>query len=149
MRKPRSVEFAVLLMYAGAALAVLDIVLTLSMSDAIKDNLKSRMDGTVSSARLDDAFSSFNTQAVVGGVIGIVLWVAMARFNDRGLPWARVVATVLFGISTLRFLSQLLSTPPIPLFAVVFLTWLVGLSAVIYLWRPESSEYFRPTAQDR
>ena len=82
--------------------------------------------------------------AVVSGVIGVGLWLWMARANGQGKNWARILSTVLFGLATLDLFGVL--SQPKTLLGLVFpvLIWLVGLGAVVLLWRGESTEFFKP-----
>ena len=82
--------------------------------------------------------------AIVSGVIGIGLWLWMARANNQGKNWARILSTVLFGLATLDLVGVF--SQPKTVLGLVFpvLTWLVGLGAVFLLWRPESSAFFKP-----
>lgn len=148
-RRPKSVDTAVMFMYAGAALSLLEIVLALVMSSQIKENIRERLGETVTAAELESAIGSLTWQTILGGAFGVALWLAMAYFNQRGMSWARIVGTVLFGISTLRLLIQMLAVPPIPLVAVVFLLWVAGLGAVICLWKRESSAWFEAVSRGR
>ena len=68
----------------------------------------------------------------------------MARANGQGKNWARIMSTVLFCLATLDLFGVV--SEPKTLLGLVFpvLTWLLGLGAVILLWRPESSEFFKP-----
>ena len=81
--------------------------------------------------------------AVIVGVIAIGLWLWMARANSRGKNWARITSTVLFAIETLSVLEALRG--PKTAVGLIFpvLTWLVGLGAVWFLWRPESTAFFK------
>jgi hypothetical protein len=87
------------------------------------------------------------TVLVVGSVvielISIGLWVWMALMNKAGKSWARIVATVLFGLYTLYLLFVIRAGAGA---LVPILTWLTGLGALILLWRKDSGEYFRPQA---
>jgi hypothetical protein len=66
----------------------------------------------------------------------------MAWANKVGKSWGRIVATVLFGLNTvLLLLSFVRATASISL-AFSVLVWLVGLGAIVLLWRKESSQYF-------
>jgi hypothetical protein len=78
-------------------------------------------------------------------VISIGLWVWVALMNKAGRSWARIVATVLFGLDTLFLLLGVAQAGAAAGTLVSILTWLIGLGAVIYLWRRDASEYF--TAQ--
>jgi len=80
--------------------------------------------------------------AVIVGVIAIGLWLWMARANQAGHSYARITGTVFFGLNTL-FLFLSLAQPHASV-GLIFnvLVWLVGLGAVIMLWRKESGPYF-------
>jgi hypothetical protein len=89
-------------------------------------------------------------------VISTGLWIWMARANKSGRPWARIVATVFFGLLTAGDLAWLITflTSKITLAAIyigldvsfVLVYWLAALSAVVLLWRRSSSDYY--TAAD-
>ena len=71
----------------------------------------------------------------------------MARANGKGMNWARILSTVLFGLATLD-LFGVLSQPKTALgFIFPVLTWLVGAGAVFLLWRKDSTDFFRPTGR--
>jgi hypothetical protein len=80
----------------------------------------------------------------VSGVIGVALWLWMARKNEQGKNWARILSTVLFGLATLDLFGVV--SQPKTVLGLIFpvLTWLVGLGAVVFLWRKESTEFFKP-----
>jgi ABC-type uncharacterized transport system permease subunit len=81
---------------------------------------------------------------VISGLLGVGLWILMARLNLSGRNWARILASVLFGINTLELLATF--TRPSTILGVVFAValWIVGLGAIVFLWRRESSEFFAP-----
>ena len=60
----------------------------------------------------------------------------------RGRSWARVIAAVLFGFNTLGLLSTVIRPAAIGTKIFDVLVWLVGLGAIVYLWRPDASEYY-------
>ena len=64
--------------------------------------------------------------------------------SGQGRNWARIVSTVLFGLATLDLFGVL--SQPKTVLGLVFpvLTWLIGAGAVFFLWRPESSAFFKP-----
>jgi hypothetical protein len=84
-------------------------------------------------------------------VIAGGLWLWMAWANKGGRSWARIMATVFFGILTAAELAGLIKflTVKISLTAEMSLElsfllvyWLAGLSAVILLWQRSSSDYY-------
>jgi hypothetical protein len=81
---------------------------------------------------------------IAGGLIGAALWLWMAQSCLAGKGWARVVSTVFFGIDTLGVLfgaSSTLGAGAARFYSLV--VWVVGLIAIILLWRRSSSDYFR------
>jgi hypothetical protein len=140
---PPSVVNAVKLMYAGAAVTTVSLIISLADIGGTKSAIrKARPSWTVAQVNQFDRFIVIT--AVVSGVIGIGLWLWMARSNGQGKGWARVVSTVLFGLATLDLIGVL--TEPKTALGLVFplLTWLVGLGAILLLYRPDSSAFFKP-----
>jgi hypothetical protein len=143
---PASVLKAVKLMYAGAAFSVVivfvSVIVPLTTAAATKATIKK--DYPHYSAAQVNHF--FNQQIVANALLYAVctaLWLWMARADGQGRNWARITSSVLFGLATVNlFLS--LNTGL--LLAVVFgvLPWVIGLGAIILLWRRESSEFFKP-----
>ncbi len=79
---------------------------------------------------------------VVAGFVSVLLWLWMARATSRGQGWARIFATVLFALITVEVvLARSRSSVSL---AVILLEWLVGLVAVVLLWRRETTAYFGP-----
>ncbi len=133
---PRPVRTAVLLMYVGAALTAISLIVTVATLHTIQTAIQNNSTYTAQQAH------QLAVAAVVEYVITLVLWLLMAWANRAGQNWARIVATVLFGLNTLGLLLNVFrgSASISVLFAV--LVWLVGLGAVVLLWRKESSQYF-------
>ena len=84
------------------------------------------------------------TLAIVSSLVGIGLWLWMAKANSQGRNWARILSSVLFLLATLDMFGVF--SQPKTLLGLVFpvLTWLVGAGAVFFLWRPESTAFFKP-----
>jgi hypothetical protein len=141
---PPSVVMAVRLMYAGAAVSAVSLVVGLATVGGLRTALH-RSQPTLTPTQLHDLQTVIVVGSVVVGLISIGLWVWMALTNKAGKSWARIVATVLFGLDTLFLLLGLARAGAAASFLVSILTWLIGLGAVILLWRKDSSEYI--TAQ--
>jgi LPXTG-motif cell wall-anchored protein len=74
----------------------------------------------------------------------------MAWANGKGKNWARIVATVLFALSAVSFLTSLPQAGSAPLLvAVSGLTTLVGALAIYFLWRKDSSAWFQAQSAPR
>jgi hypothetical protein len=140
---PQSVANAVKLMYAGAAVSTVSLVISLANISGTKAAIhKARP--SLTAAQVNQLNTFIISLAIVSGVLGIALWLWMARANNQGKNWARILSTVLFGLATLDLFGVL--TQPKTLLGLVFpvLTWLVGLGAVWLLWRPDSTAFFKP-----
>jgi len=139
---PSTVLNAVKLMYAGAAVSTVSLVISLVSIGGTKSAIrKARPNLTVTQVNQLNTF--IISLAIVSGLIGIALWLWMARANGQGRNWARILSTVLFFLATLDLFGVL--SQPKTLLGLVFpvLTWLLGLGAVILLWQRRSTEFIR------
>lgn len=95
--------------------------------------------------------TGYIVQTVVLTFVFCGLWVLMARKNREGRSWARIVASVLFALSTISLytaVDSLRSGDTFTVYNVVSLVlaiveWLCGLGAVALIWRAESGAYFK------
>jgi hypothetical protein len=140
---PGPVLNAVKLMYTGAAISTVSLIISLVDISGTKSAIK-KARPSLTATQLNQLNTFIITLAIVSGVIGIALWLWMARANSQGRNWARILSTVLFGLATLD-LAGVLREPKTALgLAFPLLTWLIGLGAVFLLWRSESTEFFKP-----
>jgi CDP-diglyceride synthetase len=145
---PAPVLTAVKLMYAGAAVSAVNLIISLAVIGGLKAYHGRFLGHSLTAAQV----SHLNTviiAAVVTGLVVIALWLWMARANGQGRNWARILSTVLFGLATLELTPYLFGFGEVfgvTVFGLIFplLTWLVGLAVVWLLWRPASSAFFRP-----
>jgi hypothetical protein len=140
---PPSVLNAVKLMYVGAAISTVSLIISLIDISGTKEAIR-KARPSLTAAQVNQLNTFIITLAIVSGVIGVALWLWMARANSQGRNWARILSSVLFGLATLDLYGVL--SQPKTVLGLVFpvLTWLVGLGAVIFLWRKESTEFFKP-----
>ena len=97
---PASVRNAVRLMYAGAALSAIVVIVTLVTISSLKANILAHYPH-YTAAQVHTAEVAGVITAIIGGLIAIGLWLWMAWANGRGRRSARIVAAVFFGINTL------------------------------------------------
>jgi hypothetical protein len=142
---PPSVVMAVRLMYAGAVVSAISLIVGLATVGSLRDSLH-KAQPKLTPTQLHDLQTVVVVGSVFIGLISIGLWVWMALMNKAGKPWARIVATVLFGLDTLFLLLGVARAGAEAGTLVSILTWLIGLGAIIYLWRKDSSAYFNPQA---
>jgi hypothetical protein len=156
---PDTVRNAFYMMLAGAALQAVGIISALAQIDTIREMIRDRVRERSDAATIDiDSVVNVSIGSIVFvGLIGVGLWLWMAFANRAGKNWARIMATIFFGISTLSLLSNLaVSTSDSTMavgssnttFGTVLnvLLWLVGLAAIILLWHGRSRPYFRKPA---
>ncbi len=150
--QPSSIRNAVLLMYGGAAISALSVILLLAFSGRIKNAIHKALvkaNKTLVSEHKTPLTASqiHSTEVAVVAVvaivllIGVALWLWMAWANGRGRGWARIVATVLFALNTIYLLLSVSRASVTILF--VGLGWLCGLGAIIFLWNRNSTAYIK------
>jgi hypothetical protein len=80
---------------------------------------------------------------VLGGAIGIVCWLVIARACRRGRSWTRIAGTVLLALNTASLLTVLLATQnDAGVKTTSLLVWIIGLAATIPLWGRQASTFF-------
>jgi hypothetical protein len=134
---------AVKLMYVGAAVSTVSLIVSFIDIGGTKAAIR-RARPNLTATQVNQLNTFIITLAIVSGLIGIALWLWMARANGQGKNWARIVSTVLFGLATLDLIGVF--SEPKTVIGLVFpvLTWLVGLAAIWLLWRPDSTAFFKP-----
>jgi hypothetical protein len=151
-RAPVSVLTAVKLMYAGAAIGAVQLIIGLAL---IIVDIKAATRGQFlgHSLTAPQMRPVIITVWIVLSLIGIALWLWMARANGQGRNWARILSTVLFGLATLQLGHPQPQGSPawfgvtVLYYGVTLLSvaaWLAGAAAVWLLWRPVSSAFFKP-----
>jgi hypothetical protein len=140
---PAPVLNAVKLMYAGAAVSTVSLVVSLVNISGTKSAIR-KARPTLTVAQVNQLNTLIIALALISGVVGIALWLWMARANSQGRNWARILSTVLFLLATLDLVGVF--SQPKTVISLVFplLTWLIGLGAVFLLWRRPSTAFFRP-----
>jgi len=154
--QPPALRNAVRLMLAGAALALIGVIVSAAFSSkirstvtkaAVKANATRRSQGKslLTASQIHSLANVTVVLLVVVGIIGVLLWLWMAWANNKGSSWARIVATVLFGLNTISLFLDVgrASIAIIP----VAVGWLIGLVAIVLLWRRETTAYIKPRVQ--
>jgi hypothetical protein len=145
--QPHSVRNAVRLMYAGAVLEVIAVIVAVATRGSLKSAIL-KNHPLYTAAQLHTAEISRTASLIVGALIAIGLWIWMAQANGRGLSWARVLSAVFFGISTLSLILSLVIAHSVASLVIGVIIWLVGLAAIILLFSKESRPFFsRPASR--
>ena len=143
---PAQVKHAVTAMYIGAAATVAGVIIEILTVNATKTAIEKRSHHLTAS-QLNATGHALVIGSIVSGLIALAAWLIIARACQNGHNWARVAGTVLFGLATLDTfvgLATPVATAP-KLWALV--VWLAGLVAVVFLWRRDSSAYFKASPQ--
>jgi hypothetical protein len=146
---PQSVTRAVQVMYLGAVASLVGVIIELltrhSLRTYISDHA-TRNGKRLTAVQVADTYHAELVVLVVVGLIAVALWIWMAQMNQRGRNWARITSTVFFALATLSAIGGLaggtLSGGSINRFYGL-LVWVIGGVAIILLWRPSSTEYFK------
>jgi hypothetical protein len=139
---PNTVRNAVRLMYAGAIFSAIDLIVSLVTAGQISTAIQNA-NPHWSHARVTANAHAELTASVVIWLVTIGLWVIMARTNQAGRNWARIVATALSVLSTLSFAEAVIQPAALVSKLVYLPLWAVGVAAVILLWRPATTDYIR------
>ena len=92
---PAPVLTAVKLMYAGAAVSAVTLIISLALVPAIMAALR-KATPRLTAAQVSDV-TMLIVLALAFGLAVVALWVWLARANSQGRNWARVLSTALFG----------------------------------------------------
>lgn len=143
---PPSIRTAIRLMYAGAVVTFIYFVVSLASLGGVKNEIRDA-NHKLTNAQVNSVYEYLIVTTVVFGVIGIALWLTMARGASNGRRWSQIISTVLFVLYTFEALATFVQTRAIVTIAFVGLTWLVGAGTIYLAWKPESRAYFNPVLQ--
>lgn len=143
--RPKSVETAFMLWVINSALSLLGLVVTLLFDrDALRAAARTSLEGSGTSfteAQLDQAV---NASLIFTGVVAVLFFALYLLFAFKmraGRNWARIVLTVLGGLSIVLNLVSLGTTSGISMVLTLASLALVG-GAVFLMFQRDSNEYF-------
>jgi hypothetical protein len=142
-RPPTPVRAAVKLIYAGAVMDGLSVIVEIAA-------VHSRIPGvlaTASTTPLTPGQQHTLEVVAVGlliaaGIIGVSVWLWMASMNNAGRGWARILSSVLFAFFSVGILLVIAQPVTLEDKLLPIADWLVGLLAIVLLWQRESSDFF-------
>jgi hypothetical protein len=141
-RSARTMRAAVKLMYAGAAVSTVNLILIMALIGDMRA-YHAVLGHPLTAAQVSRITAGSVTLFILASLVPIAMWLWMAWACGRGRNWARIVSTVLFGVATLNLTGP--EVVPVAFGPIIpVLTWLAGLAAVWLLWRPASRAYFKP-----
>ena len=147
VERPRTIKWAVIGMWIGAAMTVLGVYVFFLEQVAINEKTFGSDPAGLSGLAEMGMLISVGIAAVLA-LVETALWIAMALANQFGFPWARIAATVL-GVA--GFLSAIFSLVAATLSDALFPTSIaynivnevIALAILVLLWRPSSTVYYR------
>jgi uncharacterized membrane protein len=153
---PVSVRRAVRLMYLGAVVSLTKVIVDLAtyrttksaMLNALKTGIRKSGGVLPTASQFNSGFAATLALVSVLGLIGAGLWIFVARGSRNGKDWARATGSVLFGLDTLAVLigpPDMGARGPESAITRIFagIVWLIGLAAVVFLWRKDSGAFFK------
>ncbi len=144
--QPPSIQMAVRLMWVGAGLSMVSLVVTLLTLSSLKSHIQDQLaksNPTLSTSDINTTYHTVVAGAVVGAIVGVALWLWMAWKNGQGRSWARVVATVL-GVDqpALEHLHHRGGHSLAVSGILTVLNLILAIVILVLLWRRESSEFY-------
>jgi ABC-type Fe3+ transport system permease subunit len=158
-RVPVALRNAVWLMYAGAAVSLIRVIVNLATESSTRSAMLSALKNGARESGVNATPSEFNTGitttmvlAAAAGLVGVGLWILTARASQNGSGSVRSTGSVFFGLYTVALLA---GPPDIGLRGpgddlskiVAGIIWLVGLGTVVLLWRKDSGAFFKARPQ--
>jgi hypothetical protein len=157
---PRPVLSAIRFMYAGFAVTLLNVLLSVpvlgryshdasvAQKAAARATALGTIKGAAAAARQTAIWHTQNTMvgvmviALVAGLLGLVGWTWLAIATRRGDGWTRNAGTALFAVYTICMLLVVFKTRNDPgVEFTTFLVWLLALGAVVPLWSRQAREF--------
>ena len=144
--QPPAIQLAVKLMWAGAAVSLVSLVVGLATLGSLKDQIRDQLlenDPSTSQSTIDAAYGVSIAFVVVFGALGVLLWLWMAWKNGAGRKWARIVATVFAALNVLSTLFTIVGGNTTTLSAVfTIINVVLAIVILVLLWRKESSDFY-------
>lgn len=143
-RPPASIRWARWAMWAGAVLTMLYTPaagVDMRLIDPTEWGELAREVGD--SSMSEGLFIGIMVIASLISALMALVWVLLAHFTKKGAEWARITGTVLFVLWAVLFLCGLFAATIGLTLVVNVLLVLAGAAAVVFLWLPDSSAWFR------
>ena len=132
-------------MYAGAAASLGSLLTGIPSAGSIRERA-SASGGENANVAGTMAVAAFWVTVVLLGLGGTALWLWMAWKNGLGRRWARVTATVFFGVYTVFLVVAVAGGGSVRGGGAVvwrFAVWAIGGSAIVCLYTREARAFYR------
>jgi hypothetical protein len=146
---PPSVRLAVRLMWVGAAISLIGIVVMFLLRDELRDQIE-EAEPTLTADQVDTSVAVGLTVMGLVGVVIVALWIWMATANGQGKAWARTVATVLGVLNVLFTLLSFVGGQFTPLGALLnLLNIALAVVILVMLYRPDANRFYDAVSRQR
>lgn len=140
-KPPASVVKAAWAMRAGMIASLAGIVLNLLSLKSIGSAIR-HLEPHVTATQLTVDQRMAVGETIAAGLLSAALWLWMAQSCTAGKSWARTLSTILFGVFTVLQAAALgAGFGAGQIYSIV--VWLIGLTAIVFLWHPTSTPHFR------
>ena len=154
MGEPAAVKRATWLLWALVLLGLVTTVLTVVLRDELirswaegRPDIRPLLESQGLEAVKDGAVQppAFVPVAIVlFVVVALLIWVLLAFFRN-GYNWARISLAALLVSVAIGTVAALRAGPPTTFVVLSFVSFVVELAALAYLWHPQTNQYFRGT----
>ena len=151
---PPPVLGAIRLMYVGAMVTLADLIFgTVAAANEnaywVKHRYALNSAVRVAAKHNQTVAGALDATTLLGGALGIVCWLVIARACRRGRSWTRTAGTVLLALNTASLLTVLLATHNDPTVKTASLiVWIIGLAAAVPLWGRQAGDFFLAWRRD-
>jgi hypothetical protein len=128
-------------MYVGAGLQALALVFNFAARVELRDQIAEEQPD-LTADQVERAMNVQLMSVAIVDILAIAMWIWMAQTNQRGLEWARIVATVL-GPLNIAFTVFSLSQSAGVAIVVRFLTIALSAAILFLLYRRDSTAYYK------
>ncbi|MDX6307636.1 MAG: hypothetical protein QOI06_682 [Nocardioidaceae bacterium] len=133
-------------MRAGAVLSLLALLVGLLTLGSLKDNIRQQLIDSnkhYTQSDIDTVYNVGVASVVIVGLLGVALWLWMAKANGEGRRWARIVATVLGALNVIYTVMSLFQGQASAGSLILSVIGAILASMIlVLLWRRESSAYY-------
>ena len=142
---PWSIWYAVRLMWAGAVLSLVGLIVSFLTLDEVKRNIGAdlREQHKFSQHDVDSISQNLLASTVLGSLVATALWLWMARANGSGKKWARALATTLGALNitwfALSFSTQGITVPQL---ALAGISVVLAVAILALIWHPDSGDFY-------
>jgi len=139
---PQPVVTAARLMFVGAGLGLINLIVVLASKSSLRDQI-ARKNPDFDAHQLDTAVNAAVAVGIVFGIIFTVLYVLLALQVQKGKNWARIVTWILAALGVLGALASLAQTTTGGSRVLSLISGVLDVAIIILLAQKVSNAYFR------